>query len=67
MDSGEGKLVPFETEQELSDLQKKYPQHGGWFHVGEIVTLKGSRFQIKSVKPKEIRLKILPKEIMANK
>jgi hypothetical protein len=28
-----------------------------YFHVGEILTLKGRLFQVKSVKPKEIRLK----------
>jgi uncharacterized Zn finger protein len=29
-----------------------------FFHVGEIVTLKGRLFRVKSVKPKEIRLKL---------
>ena len=67
MDTGKGKLVEFETEGELRDLQQKYPNHGGTFHVDEVVTLKGSKFRVKSVKPREIRLKLLPKSIMANK
>ena len=31
----------------------------GIFKVGEIIELKGSRFRIKSVKPTELRLKLL--------
>jgi len=62
MDTGEGKLAPFKTEEELIDLQNKHPHHGGWFHVGEIIRIKGSIFRIKSVKPTELRLKLLPKK-----
>jgi uncharacterized Zn finger protein len=67
MDSGEGKLKKYEGLEELHDLQKKYPNHGGTFHVGEIITLKSSKFRIKSIKPRELRLKLLPKYTMAGK
>jgi len=62
MDDGKGKLIPFKTEEELIDLQKENPHHGGWFHVGEIIRIKDSIFRIKSVKPTELRLKLLPKK-----
>jgi uncharacterized Zn finger protein len=32
-----------------------------FFHVGEVLTLKGRLFKVKSVKPKEIRLKLWKK------
>lgn len=60
MDTGEGKFEKFNSSEELRELHKKYPKHGGWFRVDEEVILKGSRFRIKSVKPTELRLKLLP-------
>jgi len=39
----------------------KHPQHGGWFRVGEVIEINGSFFRVKSVKPTELRLKLLPK------
>ena len=62
MDDGKGNLVPFETAEELAKLQRDNPLHGGWFRVGEVVELKGSRFRIKAVKPTELRLKLLGRE-----
>ena len=64
MDTGEGKFVSAPTEDQAHRLQleQKYPNHGGWFHVGEEVILKGSRFRVKSVKPTELRLKLLPRK-----
>ena len=59
MDTGKGKFLGFETEEELKGLQKLYPQHGGCFTKGEIVTIKGSRFRVKSVQPTELRLVLL--------
>ena len=32
------------------------------FHVGEILTVKTSFFRVKSIKPTELRLKLLPTE-----
>ena len=62
MDTGEGRLIEATTQAEANALERKYPQHGGWFHVGEILTVKGSKFRVKSVKPTELRLKLLPKK-----
>lgn len=65
MDTGQGKFeqVQAENEQQLEEmkklLQSKYPQHGGWFREGEVVTLKGSTFRVKRIKPTEITLKLL--------
>ena len=61
MDTGEGKFVPALDDIELQKLMKKHPNHGGWFTVGEHITIKGSNFRVKSVKPTELRLKLLPK------
>lgn len=60
MDSGKGNFVPFDVPSDLAALKEQYPLHGGTFKVGEIVELKGSKFRVKSIKPKELRLKLLP-------
>lgn len=68
MDTGKGRfeMVNAKTEDELKEamqrLEAKYPEHRGWFRVGEIVELHGSRFRVKAVKPNELRLKLLPRE-----
>jgi len=68
MDTGEGKfeIAKAHTAQELQSMMKafeeKYPNHGGWFRVGEEVELRGSLFRVKSVKPTEIRLKLLKRK-----
>ena len=62
MDTGEGKFVYADDETKKKILEQKYPAHGGWFRVDEIVELRGSRFRIKAVKPTELRLKLLPKK-----
>lgn len=62
MDTGQGKFEMSDgSVTEKIRLEGKYPNHGGWFRVDEIVELKGSRFRVKSVKPNELRLKLLPK------
>ena len=68
MDTGEGKFKKFfakdenELAEKINDLQKQYPKHGGIFVVGEVLELKGSKFRVKSIKPTELRLKLLPKK-----
>jgi uncharacterized Zn finger protein len=67
MDTGKGEFVMLEANaanrKELQKaLEEQYPQHGGWFHVGEILEIHGSFFRVKSVKPHEIRLKLLSRE-----
>jgi hypothetical protein len=71
MDTGNGRFEilqqpqndqPQEGEalQRLKDaLEQQHPNHGGWFQEGEIVSLKGSRFRVKRIKPTEITLKLL--------
>lgn len=61
MDTGKGIFIPAENDTELQKLMKKHPKHGGWFTVGEHITIKGSKFRVKSIKPTEIRLKLLPR------
>ena len=61
MDDGKGRFIEFEEKAELDRLKEEYPMHGGVFQKGEIVELKGSRFKIKTISPKELRLKLLPK------
>ena len=66
MDTGNGRfeklLVPPDAEQKaMEEMEHKHPQHGGWFREGEIIEIRGSLFRIKSVKPTELRLKLLPK------
>lgn len=51
--------IPAEIDAMKAALEAKYPKHGGWFREGEIIEIRGSRFRIKSVKPKELRLKLL--------
>lgn len=63
MDSGRGSLIPFNEPDDEKALQEQYPLHGGTFRVGETVELKGSKFRVKSIKPKELRLKLLPKKV----
>ena len=61
MDTGEGKFVMKPEGEPRKELEKKYPNHGGWFTPGETIIIRGSNFRVKSVKPTEIRLKLLPK------
>lgn len=70
MDTGKGSFEILEalgkTEEQLQaekqSLEEKYPNRGGWFTVGEIIEIRGSKFRVKSVKPTELRLKLLPKD-----
>jgi len=61
MDTGEGVFKLFTDDKVKKKLFEAYPDHGGVFKVGEIVELRGSKFRIKSIKPKELRLKLLAK------
>jgi uncharacterized Zn finger protein len=59
MDTGNGNFMRAESMQELEKATEKLPDHGGIFTVGEKVELKGSLFRVKSIKPNELRLKLL--------
>ena len=63
MDTGDGKFVQFSDVEEVPELERRYPDHGGIFHKGEIVELKGSIFKVKTISPKELRLKLLKKGV----
>jgi len=59
MDSGEGRFEQFDNPTQEADLREQFPLHGGIFKVGEHIELKGSKFRVKSIKPTELRLKLL--------
>jgi len=67
MDTGNGRFeqVQADNEKQLEEmkqlLQEKHPNHGGWFREGQIIEINGSLFRVKSVKPTELRLKLLPR------
>jgi len=69
MDDGGGHFRQLEQDKvedmarAVKDLETKHPNHGSWFTVGEIIEIKGSRFRIKNIKPTELRLKLLRKEV----
>ena len=65
MDSGKGKFyyneetTPEAIEIKKAQMEAANPNHGGWFREGEIIEIRGSRFRISSVKPHQLRLKLL--------
>ena len=65
MDTGEGNFALMQAMSEAEAALKKlemeaaHPNHGGWFHVGQTVEINGSVFRVKSVKPTELRLKLI--------
>ena len=59
MDTGEGEFKELTTKEAVEFIQQGTT---GIFKVGELVVLKESIFRIKSIKPKELRLKLLPKK-----
>jgi len=66
MDTGEGRFVRFEAENEkmlkdkLAELNEKYKKAKGVFQVGEELEIRGSRFIIKDISPFGMKLKLLP-------
>ena len=59
MDTGNGEFEQYISLQKAEEAAKELDNHGGIFSVGEKVILKGSLFRIKSIKPSELRLKLL--------
>jgi len=57
MDSGRGHFE--EIPEEIYEMANKQHIDSGVFKVGEELDLKGSKFRIKSIKPTELRLKLL--------
>lgn len=68
MDTGKGYFEEFyakneeEAKEHMERLLKLYPGHGGIFHEGEEIELKGSRFRISKIITNGLKLELLPKE-----
>ena len=60
MDTGEGTFKKIDAMKAQQLIKDEYPL--GIFKVGEELTIKGSRFRVKSLKLKEMRLKLLPQQ-----
>lgn len=59
MDTGEGRLEAFNTDEELRALKALHADHRGVFSIGEELEIKGSLFKIKKISPFGIVLKVL--------
>jgi hypothetical protein len=72
MDTGKGKfeMLLEENQEKLAAakaaMEEKHPEHGGWFRIGEIIEIRGSKFRVKAVKPTQLILKLLPKSSSHN-
>jgi len=65
MDDGKGTFVEIPANFLSHDLEKLYgehPDHGGTFREGEIVELKGSRFEVTKIIQNGLKLRLLPKD-----
>ena len=61
MDNGKGR---FEMLTEIDVLEKvaESPKRTDIFRVGELVTIRDSRFKISKITPKKLILRLLPKQ-----
>ncbi len=57
MDDRNGSFQPLSNEE--AEREEGGPNIGRIFHVGEIVKVKDSAFRVKSIKPRELSLKLL--------
>ncbi len=66
MDSGKGHFEQFVDHQELNDrvleLERLREKVGSIFQVGEILEIKDSRFKIRSIGKREMRLRLMKPE-----
>ena len=63
MDTGEGRFEMFDgSEEQLVEMKKQYPKFGGTFQEGEIVELKGSKFEVSKIIQGGLKLRLLPKD-----
>ena len=64
MDTGKGSFESFDSEivlnTRLKELTKLKDKVGSIFRVGEILEIKDSRFKIRSIGKREMRLRLLP-------
>lgn len=63
MDTYQGHFERFDNEQKLNErvaeLEKLREKIGSIFRVGEIVTIKDSKFKIRSIGKREMRLRLV--------
>lgn len=64
MDTGEGTLTQFfetgrKMQESIDRIIGDHPHAGGIFKVGETIWIRGSKFKIKSINAKGMRLKLL--------
>ena len=66
MDTRRGHFEEFKDSQELNqrvaELERLREKVGSIFQVGEIVTIKDSRFKIRSIGKREMRLRLMKPE-----
>jgi uncharacterized Zn finger protein len=60
MYQNEGYLKPIDDREELKKLMEDSMNVPRVFQVGQILEVNGGWFRVKSVKPKELRLKAIP-------
>ena len=60
MDTGNGNFKMLE-ENEYNELFERKPTRTDIFKVGEIVTIRDSRFRINKITPKKMTLRLLPR------
>jgi len=61
MDDGRGHLIPVPPEHRDA-IPTRGDTTAGIFAVGDIVTIRGSRFEVKEIWPVRLVLRLLPRE-----
>ena len=59
MDTGKGRFEMYEDEETLERLKKQYPKFGGTFQEGDVVEIKGSKFEIAKIIRNGLKLRLL--------
>ena len=66
MDTGKGYMEKFDDEiqlnERIAELEKLKEKVGSIFRVGEIIEIKDSRFKIRSIGKREMRLRLMKPE-----
>lgn len=64
MDTGNGLFQMLQEENEKlaaikkAEMERQHPNHGGWFHEGELIEIKGSIFKVTRITPTKLTLKL---------
>jgi hypothetical protein len=62
MDKGDGTFTRYADFLAAKEAQGKNPLAGGIFTKGEILEIKGSRFEVTQILEKGLKLSLLPKD-----